>query len=137
VNPSEGVERALVEAELEHQVAAPGYWFVPFEQPNGTPIRVMILADDAKEYVTIASPLRLSKSPESFSREILMELLAISTFIPLAKLEVAAVEGKLWLAATSECAYEGLNGKKLRRRLEACANLAGRIRKVLDGHDLR
>ena len=125
------VESALHEARVNAEKRNE-YWVAQFQSEDGRPpVSVMVLPDKSKEYVNIASPIRLTITPAEMSQPVLLDLLRISTFISLAKMEMAEINGKLWFAATSECAYEGLNGRKLRRRMEACAELVRQLRTAL------
>ena len=90
--------------------------------------------EDAEYVLVIAPSSRVNV--ESLTASMLIKLLRTNSATILAKLELVQLnedDTADIMGATSECAIDGLNVKKLGMRIASCVDLAIQIRAVLKG----
>jgi hypothetical protein len=104
-----------------------GFWIVTFDVER-RPRDVLLQHPEGGEYLIalsyIAAPFQ-GEPLDNLGAETLRKLVRIASEVPLAKLHYLPDDHRYLV--TSECAMDGVNGRKLRRRLEACARLADLI----------
>jgi hypothetical protein len=104
-----------------------GFWIITFDVA-GRPRDVLLQYPKDGEYLVtlcyLVGPFQ-GQSIESLTAETLSKMVRLAAEVPLAKLHYDAEVYSYFVI--SECALDGVNGRKLRRRLEACARLADRI----------
>lgn len=93
---------------------------------------VLFINPEGWDYLVCVAPVQPLVLDELSAAE-LRTIFRLASGITLAKLEVAKApdEKSEILVATSECSFDGITGKKLARRAEACARLAGLARAAL------
>lgn len=133
-------------AKVTHQLEAEGVavettgappelmWSSVFDVDGRKQLVVIFPNDD--EYLTIVAPIKASKlrGPlEHLPSRQLAALIRAASQVRLAKLEYYDAAGNLpaFFAAASDCSVDGHTGKKLQRRMSACAQLAARIETML------
>jgi hypothetical protein len=86
------------------------------------------------DYFAVLSPVHSLVKLDDLPAKVLRDLLMESSRVPLAKIEFIPSDeaGRPGVfMATSRCSVDGFTGKKLHRRLEACAQLAASISQTL------
>jgi len=131
----EDVVSALKAADIEAvpvqgQFARPA-WRAVFQSEFGTQVSILLLSATG-DYFIVFSPIAPADL-ETMPAEALRDFIRLSSTVKLAKLEYVEGDGDpgFWFA-TSECSVETYTGEKLRRRMEACAVLAEKIRPVIE-----
>lgn len=124
-----------VAAELEKEGLrvihpTPTAWLVGFDTDGGVAVAFLVRLPDS-EYFAIAAPIKTQalsgQTLGDLTAKDLRLLMRLNSEAKLAKIEYADPLGFL---ASSECSVEGFTGRKLRMRLEACANLATMVEKA-------
>jgi hypothetical protein len=110
---------------------SPNIWFVQVAvQGNPTPVFLTVQAN--APYFYIAAPIFESgvhaMSLDEMDALTLRRLMRLNSDGLLAKITYSEFkDGSHLLVATSGCAVEQVTGEKLRRRIEACAELARKV----------
>lgn len=103
-------------------------WFASFDV-EGKKQQVILFLPSDSEYLLMISPMTVAKllgqSLDSMPVETLRTIIRVSSEVPLAKVMYQS-DAPMFLT-TSECSVEDVNGKKLKRRMEACAKLAAKL----------
>lgn len=110
-----------------------GFWSVVFEV-DGKSKTAFLFAPKGSEYFIIMAPLdskKLASKLEAVSADTLRTVMRLSSEAMLAKVEYVDTDDSPGFIAASECSIDGFTGKKLHRRLEACAKLALRVESAL------
>lgn len=126
------VAEALKSAGLDF-AEVDGLWSLKFAPTvEGREAEPTYLYVGGKEYLFAFSIVE-AIDLDTLDADVLRRLIRVASSTNLAKLEYANTDdGRGILVASSECAVDGLNGPKLRRRLEACAALAADLKRALD-----
>lgn len=110
-----------------------GLWSVVFKVDGGTKTVFLFVPNDGEYFVAIAPLLskRLEGKLETIAADTLRVIMRASSDTMLAKVEYIDTPESTGFVTVSECSVEGFTGKKLHRRLEACAKLALKIEDAL------
>jgi hypothetical protein len=114
---------------FEHQ----RFWSVVFDFQAKTKTAFLFLPEGG-EYFIAFSPIiseRLQGKLEDISVDTLRTVIRTASGSMLTKFEYAESDRGTVFVAMSECSTDGFTGKKLHRRLEACARLAVRLEDAL------
>jgi hypothetical protein len=106
-------------------------WTITFVMAGKKQVAHIVSAPD-QDYLYLFSFVKseqLSRPLESIDPHALRAMIRISSRVLLAKMTY--IERGGWFIATSECSTSAPTGLKIRKRLEACANLALGIEKEL------
>jgi hypothetical protein len=103
---------------------------VPFEG-EGKRQDCYVVQSRGDEYFFIFAPTIASRRLDDVDADVLRKMIRAESSHRLAKLEYVEAGPAGFYFATSACSTENFTAGKLRRRMEAAANLAGEIAKIL------
>lgn len=141
-----GIDGAAVTAALKdeglevHADEEEGQWGMSFELNARKQYAVLIAPQSLRDepmlnrYFLAISFIEsdvLNKAIEQLPAEVLRTLLKVQAEVLLAKIDYWGLDDEPIYAAISPCSVVNVDGPKLRRRLEACADLAARVRAAL------
>lgn len=128
IDPSDVTQKLSLEGlDLRQHDGKPGVIWSAHFTVEGKRQLVMLFLDDEQEYFTIVAVVqpKLKAAIENTPARLLAALIRTSSQVKLAKLEYFETDSERLFAAVSDCSVEGYSGPKLRRRMHACAQLAG------------
>jgi hypothetical protein len=121
-NEQDGVWALMFEVNARMQ---PAILSAPSSPPDESVYTHYLLA------ISFISSDRLNVPLDQLSASTLRILVKVQSEVLLAKLDYWTVDGQASYVAVSPCSIVTFDGPKLRRRLEACADLASRVRAAL------